>query len=819
MNTTTKLLAYFLLFPFLSSAQCPTCGNGVADAGETSANCPSDVPHTASCVSPCSQPGSAESVTGIRLAYDFTGTTAFSATGLPTGWNFASAPTASTSGTLATAGTDTYGGKAGVVQPNGTTTGMNGFCIGNIANSATVGTGGTGGKLGANFDGRANVNQNVSYAILRGTGNPTIVSPSYNMSAVEGFKIQFWAASSESACSQSNSWSGCTGNNAYLDFSSNGGTSWTQILTLNTSSTNSDMCTNNNSNTLWLKDGSWSRICLTVFKSNTATGNYYLAASGTSAASGIMVSSAYFTSNFQFRVRYAQSASCAVTPTATNPGRYLAVDYPVVTSGNELIPCGISFANMCGYGLDNNDDGVGSSTLTTNTTAFGTVKRSVNQAERGVEIFHSQDPAFGTNNTSGANFPSNYDLCNAEGGDQQCIDWQADNNSYAAVYECVTDWETSGISLAYYKGTTPQSTSMTKVTTAGKTAAIGWRHTATLYSNCGGTLDLNPGCNGYSFRSASLPTQFARGFYQLATNALGQSWTFYGATSCSHYFNGPTFSPIAIPEALTTAPNYVICEGGNPVFTADVKYCSSSSFTGASTISITGPGGFSETIDGGGTGSTPITLAGEYILTGHTPASPVQCLDCGRAICITVTQSEIDNCMSALPVGLMNFRLKNADRITQLLWETASEKNSDHFSIEQSGNGIDFNSIGSVKARGNSDQTSHYQFTDPQSLNGTTYYRLKLIDLDGSFRYSTVLSNNVTDRAIQVVPNPNNGSFEITGLRGNNKLELTDLQGKTLLEKETAGESCSFNLEQIPGIYILRISNGSGSQQIKVLVN
>ncbi|MNV03705.1 hypothetical protein D3C71_939850 [compost metagenome] len=589
-------------------------------------------------------------------------------------------------------------------------------------------------------------------------------------------------------------------------------------MTLNTSSANTDMCTSNSSNTVWLKDGTWSRVCLTVFKSTTSTGNYYRSANGTSAASGMMVSSAYFTSNFQFRVRYAQSASCNVTATALNPGRYLAVDYPVVTSGNEMIPCGISFANMCGYGLDDNDDGVGSSTLTTSDVAFGTLNRSVNHAERGVEIFNSQNTTFGSNNGSGSNLSSNYDLCNAEGGDKQCVDWQGNNNSYAAVYECVTDWETSGISVAYYKGSTPQSLSMSKVTTAGKTAAIGWRHTATLYSNCGGTSDLNAGCNGYLFRSGSLPTQFPRAFYQLTTNSLGQSWSFYGASSCVHYFNGPTFSPIAIPLALPTSPNYTICNGTDLVFTADVDYCATSSFTGSATVSITGPGGFAETINSGSTGSTPITVAGEYILTGHTPAAPDQCLDCGRTICITVAQTDIESCLSALPVGLKNFRLQSNQSDVELFWETESEANSDRFVIERSENGNDFVQIGSTPAKGNSSELQYYRYPDTEPLNGISYYRLKMIDLNGSSRYSSIISNKLNKTEIQIVPNPNNGNFLVSGLTGANTLELFDLKGKLIQSKETNEEIISFETGQKSGIYVLRISNSKGNEVLRVVV-
>lgn len=820
MKTTLTLLLLALMPSIFVNAQCPTCGNGVVDAGETSANCPSDVSHNATCTSPCTQPGSAESSSGIRQAFDFTGTTTWSTSGLPAGWSFAGAPSVTTAGTLPVA--DTYGAKAGLIQPNcsGSCTSTNGFCIGNLANSVTVGSGGANGKLGANFDGRANINQNLSYAVLRGQSNPTLVSPTFNMSGVEGFKVQFWLFPSETSCGQSNSWGSCVGNAAYLDFSSNGGTSWTQILQMDISSTNTDMCINNSTNTKWLTESAWSRVCLTVYKSTTSPGNYYTAATGTTAASGIMVNSSYFTANFKFRIRYSQTASCTSGISTTNPGRYLAIDYPVITSGDEMIPCGISFANMCGYGLDDNDDGVGS-TATTQTTAFSTVKRSVNQAERGVEILTSQTSAFASQNLSGSAFATNYDLCNAEGGDQQCIDWQSNNNFYSSVYECITDWEapTSGINVNYYKGTTPQSFGLTKVTTMGKTASIGWRYSGSRIVSCGATSDLNSGCNGYYFLSNSLPTQFSRGFYGLSTNTLGQSWTYYGATSCNHYFNGPTFSPIAVPAALSTATNYTVCNGSDLVFTADLTYCSTSSFTGSPTISITGPGGFSETIDAGSTGTNPITLAGEYFLTGHTPSSPAQCLDCGRTVCVTVSQSEIDNCLSTpLPVGLKHFRIEHSEKGSVLLWETESEENSDYFSVERSEQGMDFTSIGIVEAKGNSDQQQFYQFTDSKPLSGISYYRLRMVDLNGSTRYSSIVSSNRIDNSVVVIPNPNTGSFYVSRLNGFNKLELCDLQGKVLETKETDKELIFFNSNQDTGIYLLRISNSKTTETIRVVV-
>lgn len=808
MLKSIATIAIFCLVSFIVNAQCPTCGNGIIDAGETNDNCPQDVPQAATCVSPCGQPTSFESTAGVRTSLDFIGTTTWLTTGLPVGWTFGSAPSATTAGTLAAAGTDAYGAKAGLIQPNcgGACTATNGFCIGNIANLQAVGGGGASGKLGANFDGRANVSQNLSYAVLRGQGNPTLVSETFNMSAVEGFKIQFWLSASESSCGQTNGWGSCAGNQAFLDFSSDGGTTWTQVLMMNNSSSNSDMCANNSTNTLWLGEGRWGRVCLTVFKTATSPGNFYPAATSTTAASGIMMNSAYFTANFKFRIRYFQTASCTSGISTTNPGRYLAIDYPVVTSGNEMIPCGISFANMCGYGADNNDDGVGSSILTTTSTAFGLVKRSVNNAERGVEILTSQNSVFSSQNLSGSAFATNFDLCNAEGGDKQCIDWNANNNFYTTVYECIADWEAqsgNGINVQYYEGTTPQSTGMSKVTTAGKTALIGWRYSANRTVSCGSTTDLNPGCNGYSFLSGGLPTQFARGFYSLATNNLGQAWSFYGATSCSHYFNGPFFSPIAIPD--TSATGVVSCSGGDAFFTGDVDYCfSSAGFSGTPTLTIVGPNGFNETIAAGAVGTTPIVDAGNYTITASVPSSPSQCLNCGKSICVPISAAQIGGC-TALPIDLFNFYLENLSNRVVINWQTLSEFNTAYFEVQKSTDAKEFETIGTVQAAGNSTNLLTYTFVDDEK-NGIVYYRLKQIDFDGKYAYSQILSSENATKTL-FYPNPSNGSINLSITSENSTVSIVNSLGTTVYRAHYSEKgNYLFDLkDQAKGVYWLEV--------------
>lgn len=93
-----------------------------------------------------------------------------------------------------------------------------------------------------------------------------------------------------------------------------------------------------------------------------------------------------------------------------------------------------------------------------------------------------------------------------------------------------------------------------------------------------------------------------------------------------------------------------------------------------------------------------------------------------------------------LPVELILFNAESDSKVTRINWATASEKNSSHFDVERSSNGLNFESIGSVSAKGYSSQKISYAFQDEKPLTGTSYYRLKQVDLDGTFEYSRLVS-------------------------------------------------------------------------------
>jgi hypothetical protein len=111
---------------------------------------------------------------------------------------------------------------------------------------------------------------------------------------------------------------------------------------------------------------------------------------------------------------------------------------------------------------------------------------------------------------------------------------------------------------------------------------------------------------------------------------------------------------------------------------------------------------------------------------------------------------------STLPlVGLKIKASKVGTNQAQIDWSTETETNTDRFVIQKSKDGINFNDIGAVTARGNTTSTSSYQFVDAQPFTPITYYRIKQVDKDRQFALSSIVSIRFNkENIVQVLPNP-----------------------------------------------------------------
>lgn len=114
----------------------------------------------------------------------------------------------------------------------------------------------------------------------------------------------------------------------------------------------------------------------------------------------------------------------------------------------------------------------------------------------------------------------------------------------------------------------------------------------------------------------------------------------------------------------------------------------------------------------------------------------------------------------SLPVEYLSFDGVNLGKENHLNWLTASETNNAFYEIEKMHeNQIQFSKIGQVEAAGTVTSTQQYQFVDAQPTAGINYYRLKQVDQDGSYSYSSVIAieSNVVIGQATIFPNPTKG--------------------------------------------------------------
>lgn len=110
---------------------------------------------------------------------------------------------------------------------------------------------------------------------------------------------------------------------------------------------------------------------------------------------------------------------------------------------------------------------------------------------------------------------------------------------------------------------------------------------------------------------------------------------------------------------------------------------------------------------------------------------------------------------SALPVSLVYFKAAVQTKKVITNWQTSSEQNSDHFEVWRSKDAQSFNSVGKLTAAGNSNVPLNYTFYDLSPYSGISYYRLKSVDRNATFKWSSIVSVNMdAATTISIFPNP-----------------------------------------------------------------
>ena len=175
---------------------------------------------------------------------------------------------------------------------------------------------------------------------------------------------------------------------------------------------------------------------------------------------------------------------------------------------------------------------------------------------------------------------------------------------------------------------------------------------------------------------------------------------------------------------------------------------------------------------------------------------------------------------SGLPVTLKSFNARLENKKPVLNWVSAVEKDVSHYAVQRSTDGIEYSDVTIVFANGTTNFETKYAVTDnaiASSLKGTVYYRLKMVDIDGKYKYSETrlirLGEWGKTASILMYPNPAQNEIRVTvpSEWQSKKVDyqISNVQGQVVKQfsRANANQTEVLHIDQLPeGTYMLKVT-------------
>jgi hypothetical protein len=342
------------------------------------------------------------------------------------------------------------------------------------------------------------------------------------------------------------------------------------------------------------------------------------------------------------------------------------------------------------------------------------------------------------------------------------------------------------------------------------------------------------------------------------------NWTNASAITCVEGGNLSTKSVLIIPAGKTIVFNDVadtwtgtrIEVNGTLRITADVTINASLEIKSGGLVELdkkldlgtspTNPTGCNYTVvirsggtlDVGPTGTDRLSVCGTLLMKGNGA-----CNDCGGTNSGTCAYNgqpycepsggftgplgfDKDGSNSALPITLKYFSASLVNDAVQVEWATEKEEDFNYFEIQRGNEIFNFTLIGTVPGAGyNTETLQRYSFVDNNPLIDISYYRLKAVDLDGSYEFFRPVSvTNTAGRKISVAPNPVRGNVIRYTINFeplvNDRVILMDAIGNEIQGANVPGTENELVIDQSlkPGTYLLRYNSTTFQKVIRVFV-
>lgn len=182
---------------------------------------------------------------------------------------------------------------------------------------------------------------------------------------------------------------------------------------------------------------------------------------------------------------------------------------------------------------------------------------------------------------------------------------------------------------------------------------------------------------------------------------------------------------------------------------------------------------------------------------------------------------------SPMPVELTAFTANYNGKTVDLNWNTASEINNDHFTVEKTINQENFDFVAWVKGNGNTNYNSHYYAEDKNPYFGTSYYQLTQFDYNGNTTKSSLVPVVVGEKGFEIINTYVDGN-EIINVNLNDDsnekviVSIYNILGTKLMDTEVntvpGNNYFQFNADKIAqGVYLITVNNGKKKLTSKIV--
>jgi hypothetical protein len=180
--------------------------------------------------------------------------------------------------------------------------------------------------------------------------------------------------------------------------------------------------------------------------------------------------------------------------------------------------------------------------------------------------------------------------------------------------------------------------------------------------------------------------------------------------------------------------------------------------------------------------------------------------------------------LAVLPVVFNGFFVTRNNNNIVLTWSTAQESNNSNYEVQRSFDGTNWSTIAIMMGAGNSTTVQQYNFTDKNMTAAVAYYRIKQVDIDGRYEYSTVKSIRASEAAastrIYAAGNTVNIEFN-KEVKNPITVRIVNMNGQVVGQRtyQQAAYRITMNMNNpVSGAYIVQLNDNEGWNEVKKII-